>query len=115
MISTSCQSSSSISLTRLRIERVGVQQAVGQDQFRLVVDPLEQERHGVVQGVALSDEQQPVKFGLLRPLDLQVDDPLPVQARQFDLFGVFEDFRRRLAFGVAQAPGSRGPGSRAVP
>ena len=104
MISTSCQSSSSISLTSLRIERVGVEQVVGQEQFRLVVDPLEQERHGRVQGVALGDQQQPVKLGLLVPVELQVDHPLPVQARQFDMLGVFEDFRRRLAFGVAQDP-----------
>ena len=29
---------------------------------------------------------------------------LLVQARQFDMLGVFEDFRRRLAFGMAQDP-----------
>ena len=30
-------------------QRIGVQQVVGQEQFGLVVDPLEQERHGLVQ------------------------------------------------------------------
>ena len=57
-----------------------------------------------MQGVALGDEQQPVKLGLLVPVQLQVDDRLLLQPRQFDMLGVFEDFRRRLAFGMAQDP-----------
>ena len=81
-----------------------MQQIVGQDQFRFVVDPLEQERHGRVQGVALGDEQQPVKLGLLVAGELQVDDRFLLQPRQIDMLGVFENFRRRLAFGVAQDP-----------
>ena len=81
-----------------------MQQVVGQQQFRLVVDLLEEERHRRVQGVALSGQQQPVKLPLLIPGQLQVDDRLFLQPRQVDMLGVFEDFGRRLAFGVAQDP-----------
>ena len=92
-----------------------MEQVVGQEQFRLVVDPLEQERHGRVQGIALGDEQQPVKLGLLVAVELQVDDRSVCQARQIDMLGVFEDLGRRLVLRDGSRPGSRGRGSRAVP
>ena len=68
-----------------------MEQVVGQEQLRLVVDPLEQEGHGRVQGIALGDQKHPVKFVLLGAIELQVDDLLLVEAGQIDMLGVFEN------------------------
>ena len=88
---------------QLADQRVGMQQVVGQQQFGLVVDPLEQKRHGRVQGVALGDEQHAVQLGFLGAVELEVDDLVLVEARQIDMLGVFEDLRASvLPFGMAQ-------------
>ena len=55
-------------------DRVGVQQVVGQKQFGFVVDPLEQEGHGVRQRVALGNEQTAVKFAVLVAGQLELCD-----------------------------------------
>ena len=65
MTSTSCQSSSGISLDQLGDDGIGAQQVVGQQQFGFVVDPLEQEGHGVRQRIALGNEQTAVEFAVL--------------------------------------------------
>ena len=59
----------------------------------VVGDLLKQEGHGLVEGIALADEEQAVKLGLPRTVELQIDDLVGVQPRQRDVLGVFEDFR----------------------
>ena len=116
MISTSCQSSSSSLVHQLADNRIRVQQIVRENKLRLVVDPLEQERHGRVKGVALSEEQHPVKLRFLVAIEFEVDDLVFAQARQIDVFGKFENLRDRLRWiGMAQVPGSRVRDSRGVP
>ena len=79
---------------QLANQRVRVQQVVRQQEFRLVVNPLEQKRHRRVQGVTLRGEQQPVQLGLLVPGQLEVDNRFAFQARQFDMLGMLQDFGR---------------------
>ena len=96
MISTSCQSLFVDLADELADERVGVEQVVGQEEFCFVADPLKEKRHRRMQGVALSEQQHPVKLGFFVAFQFQVDDLVLVQPRQFDMFGVFEDLRDRL-------------------
>ena len=93
MISISCQSSSGMSVDQLADQGVGLEQVVGQQQLGLVVDGLEQERHGLVQGVALGQQQVAVEFLVFGAVELEFDDLVLVEARQIDVLGVFDDFR----------------------
>ncbi len=96
MISTSCQSSSEISSTSLRISESEWSRWSGSEQFRLVVDRLEQKRHRPVQGIALGQQQQPVEFLFLRAVELEFDHLLLVQAGQIDVLGMFDDLGRAV-------------------
>ena len=91
-------------LDQLADQRVGVEQIIGQEQFGLVVNRLEQERHRPAQGVALGNQQQPVEFGLLVAVELEFDHLRLVEARQLDMFGMFHDLGQRLALRVAEHP-----------
>ena len=72
-----------------------------QQQFRLVVNLPEQERHRRMEGVALCREEQAIKLDLLVPGQLEVDDHIFLESRQCNMLGMFQDFGRRLAFGMA--------------
>ena len=89
---------------QLADQRVGVQQVGGQEQFGLVADALEEKGHGLVQGVALRQQQQPVELFVFGAVQLQSDGPGTVQTRQLDIGGVVEDLRAALACGMAQHP-----------
>ena len=52
-----------------------------------------------MQGVALGDQQHPVKLGLLGAVELEFDDLVAVQARQVDMVGMLHDLGRAPAFG----------------
>ena len=99
MISTSCQSSSVDLVHQLADQRVGVEQVVGQQQFGLVVDLLEEKRHRLVQGIALSHEQQPVKLLVLVASQLQIDDLRHVSPGSSTSLGMFQDLRAGLPSG----------------
>ncbi|MCG3775229.1 MAG: hypothetical protein JW395_2060 [Nitrospira sp.] len=85
-------------------ERVGGQKVAGQQQLCLVVDPFEQERHCLAQGVALGYEKEPVELLLLGPVEFQFDDLVLVQAREVNPLGMFKNLRLHIACGMAQDP-----------
>ena len=65
---------------QLADQGVGLEQVVRQQQLGLVVHALEQEGHGLVQGVALGQQQVPVQLLVAGAVHLQLDDPIPVEA-----------------------------------
>ena len=83
-------------------EGVRVQEVVGQEQLGFVADPLEQERHRLVKSVALGDEEEAVKFGVLVAGELEVDDDVLLEPGQIDEMRLLQNFRRRLAGRIAQ-------------
>ena len=104
MTSTSCQSSSSISFTSLRISESEWRRLSGSTSSVSSSIRLEEEGHGRAEGVALGNELPPVEVGLLAPGQLEVDDRLLLEARQVDILRALEDLGGGLALGVAQDP-----------
>ncbi|EME68574.1 hypothetical protein H261_17768 [Paramagnetospirillum caucaseum] len=81
---------------------IRVQQVVWQQKFGFVVNSLEQEGHGGIQCIALCHQQHSIEIPLFGPIELQLDDLFLVQTRQIKVLGMFDDFRRCLAFRMAQ-------------
>ena len=94
-------------LHQLGNDGVGAQQVVGQQQFGVVVDALEQKRHGRAQRIALGDEQQPVQLAVAVAGELHVQHLRCVQAGQAaslgQIGGVGQDVGQ-AACGAGQRP-----------
>ena len=89
-------------LHQLADQRIRVQQVGGQEQLGLVRDPLEEKGHGLVERVALGQEQHPVELFVPGAVQLQRHDPVVVQARQVHVGRVIQDLGTAWALGVAQ-------------
>ena len=81
-----------------------MQQVGGQQQLGLMPDALKQKGHRLVQGVALSQQQQPVELFILGAVELHLHRLLPIETREVDVGRMVEDLGASQAFGMAQDP-----------
>ena len=79
-----------------------MEQVCGQQQLGLIPNALKEKRHGLVQGVALGLEEQPVEFFVFAAVKLQFHGLLPAKARQIDIGSVLQDFGVWPALGMTQ-------------
>ena len=85
-------------------EGVGVQQVRRHQQLGDAADPVEQERHRLVQPMALGQQQQSVQLLVLAAIQFQFYDHVLVQTRQDNIGGVFQDLGPRASIGMGQHP-----------